>query len=89
VTAVTSLTWRCERISATEYATYRGRVDEMARLLDDELVLAPKPAKRSPSPRNAGERAGVRAMPLTRLEECVREVVKAPHPHPLPGVGGC
>ncbi|MBI3179182.1 MAG: transglutaminase domain-containing protein, partial [Deltaproteobacteria bacterium] len=36
-------TWRtrCERISAEEYRQYRGRLDELVRLLDDELVLGP------------------------------------------------
>ncbi len=37
-------TWRtlCERISAQEYVTYRARLDEMLRLLDDELVFSAK-----------------------------------------------
>jgi cellulose synthase operon protein C len=36
-------TWRttCERLSAQEYATYRGKLDDMVRLLDDELVFGP------------------------------------------------
>ncbi|MFZ5444847.1 MAG: transglutaminase domain-containing protein [Myxococcota bacterium] len=36
-------TWRtlCERISANEYATYRAKLDDMVRLLDDELVFGP------------------------------------------------
>lgn len=45
-------TWRttCERISAQEYATYRGKLDEMTRLLDDELVLgASKKSKPVPA----------------------------------------
>jgi len=29
----------CERITASEYQAYRARLDEMVRLLDDELVL--------------------------------------------------
>jgi tetratricopeptide (TPR) repeat protein len=35
--------WRttCERIAVEDYAAYRGRLDDMVRLLDDELVLGP------------------------------------------------
>ncbi|MEW5742183.1 MAG: transglutaminase domain-containing protein [Myxococcota bacterium] len=37
----------CERISPTEYLAYRAKLDEMVRLLDDELVLgAAKGAKK-------------------------------------------
>lgn len=41
-------TWRntCERISAQEYVTYRAKLEEMTRLLDDELVFGP--AKKKP-----------------------------------------
>lgn len=47
-------TWeiRCERLSPQEYQQYRGRLDEMVRLLEDELVLGPaaKPgAKKVPA----------------------------------------
>jgi transglutaminase-like putative cysteine protease len=37
----TTQTWRttCERISAKEYPTYRAKLDDMVRLLDDELVF--------------------------------------------------
>ncbi|MDP1825424.1 MAG: transglutaminase domain-containing protein [Archangium sp.] len=36
-------TWRttCERLSAQEYPAYRAKLDDMVRLLDDELVLGP------------------------------------------------
>jgi len=36
-------TWRttCERISAQEYPAYRAKLDDMVRMLDDELVLGP------------------------------------------------
>ena len=36
-------TWRttCERLSAAEYPLYRAKLDDMVRLLDDELVLGP------------------------------------------------
>ncbi len=39
-------TWRttCERLSAAEYPTYRAKLDDMVRLLDDELVLGPTKA---------------------------------------------
>ena len=39
-------TWRtsCERLSAQEYPLYRAKLDEMVRLLDDELVLGPSKA---------------------------------------------
>ncbi len=30
----------CERITPAEYQTYRGKLDDMVRLLDDELVLS-------------------------------------------------
>ena len=41
-------TWRttCERLSAQEYPLYRAKLDDMVRLLDDELVLAPIAAKK-------------------------------------------
>jgi len=41
-------TWRttCERLSAAEYATYRAKLDDMVRLLDDELVLGPAKGKK-------------------------------------------
>ena len=44
-------TWRttCERLSASEYPTYRAKLDDMVRLLDDELVLGP--AKAVPAPK--------------------------------------
>ena len=43
-------TWRttCERLSAQEYPTYRAKLDEMVRLLDDELVLGPAGAAKKP-----------------------------------------
>ncbi len=36
-------TWRttCERLSAQEYPAYRAKLDDMVRLLDDELVFGP------------------------------------------------
>lgn len=36
-------TWKttCERIPAQDYASYRAKLDDMVRLLDDELVFAP------------------------------------------------
>lgn len=39
-------TWRttCERLSAAEYPTYRAKLDDMVRMLDDELVLGPAKA---------------------------------------------
>lgn len=39
-------TWRttCERLSAQEYPAYRAKLDDMVRLLDDELVLGPAKA---------------------------------------------
>jgi tetratricopeptide (TPR) repeat protein len=42
----------CERISPAEYQTYRAKLDDMVRLLDDELVLeasAKGRAKRAPA----------------------------------------
>ena len=41
-------TWRttCERLSAQEYPLYRAKLDDMVRLLDDELVLGPIAAKK-------------------------------------------
>ena len=30
-----------ERLSAQDYPTYRAKLDDMVRLLDDELVLGP------------------------------------------------
>lgn len=39
---------RCERLSPAEYAQYRAKADEMARLLDDELVLGPRAAPAPP-----------------------------------------
>lgn len=41
-------TWRttCERLSAQEYPNYRAKLDDMVRLLDDELVLGPVAAKK-------------------------------------------
>ncbi len=45
VTSVQTFRNTCERISATEYAQYRARVDEMVRMLEDELVIAPVAAK--------------------------------------------
>lgn len=35
----------CERLGVGEYAQYRGRLDDMVRLLDDELVLGAKGGK--------------------------------------------
>ncbi len=35
----------CERLGVGEYAKYRGRLDDMVRLLDDELVLVPNGKK--------------------------------------------
>jgi hypothetical protein len=37
--------WRttCERLSVEAYAAARARFDELVRLLEDELVLAPMP----------------------------------------------
>lgn len=37
----------CERLGVNEYARYRNRLDDMVRLLDDELVLVPNGKKRS------------------------------------------
>ena len=40
----------CERITAAEYLQYRAKLDDMVRLLDDELVLgAAKGAKKAPA----------------------------------------
>jgi tetratricopeptide (TPR) repeat protein len=41
-------TWKttCERLSAAEYPQYRARLDDLVRMLDDELVLAPVAAKK-------------------------------------------
>jgi hypothetical protein len=55
-------TWRntCERIAVEDYPAYRARLDDMARLLDDELVLgqakgggktAPKPVVAPAAPK--------------------------------------
>jgi cellulose synthase operon protein C len=43
-------TWRttCERLSAAEYPNYRAKLDDMVRLLDDELVLGPAKAVAAP-----------------------------------------
>ncbi|MFT3712154.1 MAG: transglutaminase domain-containing protein [Archangium sp.] len=43
-------TWRttCERIPAQDYAAYRAKLDDMVRLLDDELVFGPAAAKGAP-----------------------------------------
>ncbi len=45
VTSVQTFRNTCERISATEYAQYRSRVDDMVRMLEDELVIAPVAGK--------------------------------------------
>jgi hypothetical protein len=37
--------FKCERISEKEYAKYREQSEAITRLIDDELVLAPTPAK--------------------------------------------
>ena len=44
-------TWRstCERLSPQEYPAYRAKLDDMVRLLDDELVLGP--SKTVPAPK--------------------------------------
>ncbi len=52
--ATTRYETRCERLSPAEYAQYRAQVDEMQRLLDDELVVAPSP----PLPAKRGEGRG-------------------------------
>ena len=41
VTSVQTFRNTCERISASEYGQYRSRVDDMVRMLEDELVIAP------------------------------------------------
>jgi hypothetical protein len=46
-----SLISRCERISPEEYPAYRAQLEQMTRLLDEDLVLQPAPA--SPLPRGA------------------------------------
>jgi tetratricopeptide (TPR) repeat protein/transglutaminase-like putative cysteine protease len=45
VVARTSYVTRCERLTAAEYAASRARGDDMVKLLDDELVVAPVAAK--------------------------------------------
>lgn len=52
-TVKSTQTWRstCERISATEYLAYRAKLDEMTRLLDDELVFGPAGSKKVPAPK--------------------------------------
>jgi hypothetical protein len=46
-------TWRttCERLSASEYPAYRAKLDDMVRLLDDELVLGPTKAAAVSAPK--------------------------------------
>ena len=46
-------TWRttCERLSAQEYPAYRAKLDDMVRLLDDELVLGPSAKKAVTAPK--------------------------------------
>jgi tetratricopeptide (TPR) repeat protein/transglutaminase-like putative cysteine protease len=43
--------WRttCERLSAQEYPQYRAKLDDMVRLLDDELVLGPAAQGKKPA----------------------------------------
>jgi hypothetical protein len=43
VTVEQSLVSRCERISPEEYPAYRTQMEQMARFLDEELVLEPTP----------------------------------------------
>jgi hypothetical protein len=38
---VTRYTSKCERLSPEEYPNYRARLDDMAKLLDDEMTSAP------------------------------------------------
>jgi tetratricopeptide (TPR) repeat protein/transglutaminase-like putative cysteine protease len=50
VTSTQTYRTTCERLSASEYLTYRARLDEMVRLLDDELVLGlGKAARKAPT----------------------------------------
>ncbi len=57
VSSVQTFRNTCERISASEYAQYRAKVDDMVRMLEDELVIAPvssagktATAKKAPAP---------------------------------------
>ena len=40
VTSTQTYRTLCERISPAEYVTYRAKLDDMVRLLDDELVVS-------------------------------------------------
>jgi cellulose synthase operon protein C len=49
VSIVTTYTTLCERLSVAEYALYRAKLDDMMKLLDDELVLSlASPAANAP-----------------------------------------
>jgi hypothetical protein len=41
----------CERVSVEEYPAYRAKLDDMVRLLDDELVLGPEKKGGKPQPK--------------------------------------
>lgn len=45
VTSLQTFRNTCERISAADYGQYRSRVDDMVRMLEDELVIAPVAGK--------------------------------------------
>ncbi|HYX90181.1 MAG TPA: transglutaminase domain-containing protein [Myxococcaceae bacterium] len=51
-----SLISRCERISPEEYPAYRAQLEQMTRLLDEDLVLQPAPASPLPRGRALGAR---------------------------------
>lgn len=46
VTSTQTYRTTCERLSPDDYPLYRARLDEMQRLLDDELVLGARPGTR-------------------------------------------
>jgi hypothetical protein len=51
VTSTQTYRTTCERIGVGEYAQYRARLDDMVRLLEDELVLGAQAPKGLKAPR--------------------------------------
>lgn len=57
VTSTQTYRTTCERITASEYQQYRAKLDDMVRLLDDELVLgAAKGGKKAPAAKAEAKR---------------------------------
>jgi hypothetical protein len=58
VTSTQTYRTTCERITPNEYQQYRAKLDDMVRLLDDELVLGAgaKGAKKAPAAKAEAKR---------------------------------